>query len=130
MKLTAETFEELVASLKAQSCPANADRKSARVGLHVSAQMIVMAEPGVPPERHTVNIRDLSVEGLNIVHHASMRQGRPFIIELPRAAGPELRMLCIVRHCRLVGTNLYSIGAISRRAVATAPAVHAPAAAT
>jgi hypothetical protein len=130
MKLTAETFEELVASLKAQGCPENADRKFARVGLQVSAQMIVMAEPGVPPERHTVKIRDLSVEGLNILHQASMRQGRPFVIELPRIVGPELRILCIVRHCRLVGANLYSIGAIFRRAVANAPAAHAGAAAT
>jgi len=126
MKLTAETFEELVSSLKAQHCAEKSLRKSARVGLHVSAQMIAIAEAGVPPERHTVNVRDLSVEGLNILHHASMRQGRPFIIELPRTAGPDLRMLCIVRHCRLVGPNLYSIGAIFRSTLASAPAPQAP----
>jgi hypothetical protein len=130
MKLTAETFEELVSSLKAQSCPENADRKSARVGLHVSVQMIVMTEPGQPPERHTVNVRDLSVEGINVVHHAAMRQGRPLVIELPRTVGPALRILCIVRHCRLVGTNLYSIGAIFRRTVSDAPAQAGAAAAT
>jgi hypothetical protein len=121
MKLTAETFEELVASLKAQRCPDNAARKSARVGLHVSAQMLAIEEHGVPPERHTVNIRDLSVEGLNIVHHSQMRQGRAFVIELPREVGPALRMLCVVRHCRMVGSNLYSIGAIFRSTVANGP---------
>ena len=128
MKITAETFEELVASLKAQRCIDDTARKSARVGLHVSAQILAIEEPGIPPERHTVSIRDLSVEGLSILHRAPMRQGRPFVIELPRTVGPALRMLCVVRHCRLVGSNLYSIGAIFRSAVADAPSASSAAA--
>ncbi len=128
MKLTAETFEQLVASLKAQGCIDDTARRSPRVGLHVSAQILVIEEPGVPPERHTVNIRDLSVEGLNIIHHSPMRQGRAFVIELPRTVGPALRMLCVVRHCRMVGSNLYSIGAIFRSAVANAPIANSAAA--
>lgn len=124
MKLTAETFEQLVSSLKAQGSTDKADRKSPRVGLQATATMVAIGEPGVAPERHTVNVRDLSPEGINILHHGVMRQGRPFVIELARISGSPLRMLCIVRHCRMVASNpsLYSIGAIFRRAVADAPA--------
>jgi hypothetical protein len=84
--------------------------------------MLALEVGGAAPERHTVNIRDLSVEGLNILHHTAMRQGRPFVIELARTVGPALRVLCVVRHCRLVGPNLYSIGAIFRKTVASGPA--------
>jgi hypothetical protein len=120
MKLTAETFEELVSSLRSQHTVDKADRKNARVGMHASAPMIAVDEAGVPPQRHTVNIRDLSVEGINILHNLPKRQGRPFVIELARMFGNPLKVLCIVRHCRMVASSpaLYSIGAIFRREVA------------
>jgi hypothetical protein len=127
MKLTADIFEQLISSLKAQGSSDNADRKSARVGLSVTANMISIGEIGVPPERHSVNIRDLSAEGVNIIHNGPMRQGRPFVIELARTVGPALRVLCIVRHCRMVASTplLYSIGAIFQRTVASSPIAHA-----
>jgi hypothetical protein len=127
MKLTAETFEDLVASLRAQHSADNINRKSARVGLHVTANMLVIEEAGVPPERHSVNIRDLSAEGISVLHHAPLRQGRPFVIELQRVSGLPLKLLCVVRHCRMVGTKLFSIGAIFRQTLSNDAAEHAAA---
>jgi hypothetical protein len=130
MKLTAETFEQLVSSLKAQRCSDSAGRKTPRVGLSVTASMIAVQGAGVPPERFTVHIRDLSVEGISFIHQAAMRQGRPFVMELPRTIGPAIKVLCIVRHCRMVGTNLYNIGAVFRQSLTNDPAEHAAASKT
>ena len=56
-------------------------------------------------------LRDLSVEGIGLVHSQALEDGDEFIAEFPLRNQQNLNVLYRVVHCKMLSKNLYCIGA-------------------
>src|SRR5215207_7538318 len=97
MRLTAEQFEQILASLKSDtSRPRSQDKRSSpRVGVRMQAT-IIPCLPGEDAKPHVVWVRDLSVHGIGLVHNDSLPVGSYFLALFQRKAGERLTVLYTV----------------------------------
>lgn len=115
MQLSANVFKRLVESLVP---PKVGDRDRRRVTrMPVEASVFLRPcegegaageEPGDPIR---VSVRDVSLEGICVVHNRPLPSGRQFWIHLPNKAGEPLAIRCTVRNCFATPDQLYRIGA-------------------
>ena len=94
-------------------------RKHARVPLRFKVKLIPY-EDRVLGDPVFVWTRDICEGGIGIIHHKPMREGRNFIIRLPRQDDTPVLLLCTVRCCNQVAASVFNIGA-SFAEVAPAP---------
>lgn len=55
--------------------------------------------------------RDVSLIGMGLIQGVRVKEEDELIITLPRMKGPPLYVGAMVRHCRDLADNLYSVGA-------------------
>ena len=114
MQLSAEIFEQIVASLREQDEAADSEkRRKPRVGLKAARVNIVpLNSEGQPESPVSVHVRDISSEGICISDHEAMRKGKRFIVRLPRTGVSEpVMLICTVKHCRMISDDKFDIGA-------------------
>lgn len=110
MRLTAETFDELIRSLRSNAPAGSEKRRQPRVGLRVRAEVMVRdPATGFGGERAEITIRDISAGGVGLLVPRPIDAGQRFSLVLDGAASRSVR--CVVMHCRSVGANLFRIGA-------------------
>jgi hypothetical protein len=110
MRLTAETFTELVRSLRSNAPGASEKRRAPRVGLRARADIIVRAGALGLAEQIPVGIRDISASGMGLTCARPLMPGATFMLVLD-GDGVTRDTNCTVVHCREMGEGFYRIGA-------------------
>jgi hypothetical protein len=120
MRLTAEQFEQIVASLKSDSTrPRHHDKRSSpRVGVRMQAT-IIPCVTGQPARPHLVWVRDLSVHGIGLIYHDSLPIGSYFLAIFQRKGGEKLTVLYCVASCTRLSAQQTLIGARIDRVITT-----------
>src|SRR5690348_11060532 len=102
-RLTAEMFEQIVASLRSDgSRRTHEKRKHPRVGLRTTLEILQCPEIGeriVPPPA-VVSVRDLSADGIGFVSPRSMAANAQFVAEFARSEDTKLRVQYRVAYCK------------------------------
>lgn len=114
MKLSAEQFQQIVGSLRSDISPhkrASERRDGPRVGFRMTV-MIVPCAAGETAIRHEVRVRDLSTDGMGILHHSPLEKNTRFIALMERATGEPVRALYRVARCEKVAHRQFLVGGI------------------
>jgi hypothetical protein len=107
LKLTAQLYKQILASLKSDSPERNSEKRTqGRVGLRCTLEIIPL-KGGKPI---TVWVRDISEQGIGLVSPAVVGEGTIFIARLPREKGEPLIVSYKVCYCRHLSSELYSLG--------------------
>ena len=110
VQLTPEDFEAVIEGLITAAGHDGALRRSPRVALNGVATVLPLPDDGTG--ELTVQVRDVSPEGVCFTHHLPIKMGQRVKLMLPRANGePPIPVECQVRHCRSMGKDLYVMGA-------------------
>ncbi|MDP9173474.1 MAG: hypothetical protein M3O30_06365 [Planctomycetota bacterium] len=112
MNLSADLFNEIVASLRSDGPDSRAQEKrtQGRVGLRCTMDLVPFPTPeGTRPT--TVWLRDISINGIGFVSSARVSDRSELIARLPRPNQTPLSILYKVRYCRRLSSDLFSVGA-------------------
>jgi len=115
MQLSAETYLQLVNSLRSEPRRGREKRGGARVG--VSGQLAIQVPAAAQgtnsdAKRLIVHLRDLSVDGIGITAAQQLSAGTQFVVTFQRdQGGTPLEMICQVCHCLKQVDRVYKIGA-------------------
>jgi hypothetical protein len=123
MQLTADLYREILRSLRSDTrSNRNLEKRGApRVGLR-SKITIVPAGGGTPI---VTCVRDLSANGIGLVHPEIMPIGSQFTAMFAGRGNDTLAVVYTVANCKELSKSLYSIGAtVARidRGISTSPA--------
>lgn len=113
MNLTAETFLEIVRSLRSDGLPQKLRRrKLPRVGARLRLVILPCGprSAGIAPRAATVRLRDFSRNGMGFIHSEPLVNGQAFLICLEREAGGTVHLLGRVNRCRALDGRHYDIG--------------------
>jgi len=121
MKLTAEQFEQIVATLRSdpQIAGGTEKRRSPRVGVRMTATLVLCSGP--TPQRHDARLRDLSQEGVGVLHQQQVPKASRFFLLLDRSTGGTLKVLYQVARCDRCGDRQYLIGGRLERIIDELP---------
>ena len=110
--MTAEIFEEIVASLRSDKSRRTQEKRSLpRVGLRSSVQIYPSPTSGNVATAITVWVRDVSADGLGMVSPQPIAADALFVAEFERPGRQQLRVQYRVAHCKQLSGGLHSIGA-------------------
>lgn len=117
MKLTAELFHSTLRSLKGDAFE---KRKHPRAPIRAKVKIIPLQEPrwNAPMEVWT---RDIALAGVGVVSPFDFPSGMRFLVQLPRADGTALSLLCTVRNSAPLSDGFYATGASYVEVAASAP---------
>lgn len=113
MELSAETFLEVVRSLRSDGTPKKMRRrKLPRVGVRLRLVILPCGpnSTGAAPRAVLVRLRDLSRRGVGFVHTERLEIGQAFFVNLPREAGGNLFLLGRIERCRQIDRDQFDIG--------------------
>lgn len=118
MFLRADQYEEIVTQLRSERARQRSleRRGSPRVGLRVQVQLIP-CRTGVRASLQTAWLRDVSAEGVGMVFHERLEAGTYLVVCFPRAKGPTLDILFVIKRCTRLNTGQFSLGARFQRII-------------
>ena len=116
MRLSAEQFETILASLKSydQGNRTVEKRRSPRVGLRMMAMLIRCGQRrgnGAAPVASDVKIRDISTEGIGLTMSEPIARGEFVILGFRRSTGELLSVLYKISHCQRLSERTFAVGA-------------------
>jgi hypothetical protein len=116
MELTAETYRSILASLRSdpRSNKSTEKREAPRVGLR--SKITVVPDGG---KSVSTWCRDLSINGIGLVHGRPMKLGSQFVAMLPTRGKDPMPVVYTVVNCRAISDSLFSIGASLDRIIET-----------
>ena len=119
MKLSAEHFEQIVGTLRSDISPhkrSSERRDGPRVGFRMTVTVIPCTASDAPT-RHEVRVRDLSTDGMGILHHEGLALGSMFVAIMSRGTGEQLKALYRVARCEKVAHRQFLIGGSLERII-------------
>jgi hypothetical protein len=120
MKLSAETFQSIVSFIGSARPDEDSDRRR-RPRVEVTGYATIqIRRPDQADEEAKVVVRDVSPEGIGIMHTAPLRMGDQFVLKLPSDSGRPKGILCTVTRWRADSEKLFSIGAVFTQDVSAA----------
>jgi len=125
MLLTADRFEQILATLKSDAARSGEKRLAPRVGMRTQLEIIAGAE-GKACKRHVVWLRNLSGEGMGFANGQPIPPGTLLIACLARGRYEVLRILYQVVHCTPLVDGQYMVGAKLLRVLQPTSAAAAP----
>jgi hypothetical protein len=97
MLLTAQMFEDIVRSLRADLRTASDRRRYPRVGLRAKLNIVPLDQHRQPAPQCCVGVRDLSAGGFGLIVQQPLELGQLFVARLERRGDEEpLSILCEV----------------------------------
>ena len=110
--LSAELFKSIVNSLKSDKAGRIHELRSGpRVGVRGKLEVVLLAPDGRPVGAAVVWVRDVSVDGIGILHTKALKVGSRFVARFPRHDEGSLTLVYAVTHAKDVTKGLYTIGA-------------------
>ncbi|HWP40009.1 MAG TPA: hypothetical protein VNL70_03715 [Tepidisphaeraceae bacterium] len=125
MLLTADRFEQIVATLKADAARLTDKRLAPRVGLRMQMEIIACAGEKAG-RRYVVWLRNLSSEGMGFVNSQAIPIGTLLVACLARGRYEVLRILYQVVHCTRLADGQHTVGAKLLRILGPTSAAAAP----
>jgi hypothetical protein len=111
MELSRELFNLIIAQLKGSGGGNNDKRKTPRVGLRNRVFLTPMKGPDKKASQsYGVIVRDLSPDGIGILHHRKIPADTLFAIRLPAPEAGDMLAIYRVEHCETLEEDLYRIG--------------------
>jgi hypothetical protein len=108
--LTAQQLAEVIEYLRAHGLSGgNEKRRATRMQVQAKIKATRLAN-GKAVQSFTLLTKDISLLGLGLIQGIAVQANSEIIVELPRMKGPPLYMKLIVKHCRDLADNLYSVG--------------------
>jgi hypothetical protein len=108
MELSHEQFVDLLHRFESNPEPEEV-RRTARIVIR--RHVTIITDPLGESRKLEVVLQDISRGGVCITHHEGMPRDKKFMLYLPGAAGENISMPCIVRHCVMIKQHLFRIGA-------------------
>ena len=108
MRLTAQQFTEILASLKSDE--AGGRRTSPRVGMRLQVPIIPCLDDPKLIKEQVVWLKDLSVSGMCFVHSTGMPIGSFFVARFAREKEEPLAVVLEVVRCKKLGPTSYEVG--------------------
>jgi hypothetical protein len=108
--LSVELFDQIVKALRSDDRGDGDQRGAPRVGLRAQAEVLLKPGTAMPPV--LMWCRNLSANGIGLLHTKEVTAGSEFILRL--AGDPHLsprHLSCVVVHCKKAGPDLFTIGA-------------------
>lgn len=110
MNLTAQSFAEIVASMKGSFNAAGMEkRRASRIEVQSKVHISIFAD-GKIVRSLTALSRDLSFTGIGMMSAIPLERGDVFIIQLPRQGKPPIFMVTKVMFSRAIADSLFTIG--------------------
>jgi hypothetical protein len=109
MRLSAEQFTDIIASLKSDA--AGGRRNSPRVGMRLQVPIIPCLDDAKQVREQVVWLKDLSITGMCFVHGKGMPTGSFFVARFAREKDEPLAVLLEVVRCKKLGATSYEVGA-------------------
>jgi hypothetical protein len=121
MELSGEMFEQLLAALRGDAPVGSKERRgSPRVGVRATIRGVLRQPDKQEIEEITLTLRDLSRNGLGLVHSQKVAIGSRFAVQLPNEGRPAITLLCTVANCRQMTEELWLLGASFTQVLSTA----------
>ena len=125
MSFTAEQFNQIVESLRSDSLGKRSYEKRTAPRVGVRTRLEIVPLPGLPPgaivpARLTssmgtgpvsVWVRDISADGIGILHATHMDSGTRFVAHFLRGQREPLSVVYTVTNCKTISKTLFTIGA-------------------
>jgi hypothetical protein len=108
MRLSAEQFTDIIASLKSDA--AGGRRNSPRVGMRLQVPIIPCLDDARQVKEQVVWLKDLSITGMCFVHGSGMPIGSFFVARFAREKDEPLAVLLEVVRCKKLGATSYEVG--------------------
>ena len=111
MALTAEIFKQLVQNLTSDQGRKSKDlRTRPRVGVHgrIDVRPIVGGKFSARPL--SVWVKDLSIDGIGILHSKALAKETRFVAYFPRTEGEAMALTYVVAYTKRVSKDLYVVG--------------------
>ena len=111
MQLTADLYRDILASLRSDTkSNRNLEKRGApRVGLR--SRLTIIPANGSAAQPVSAWVRDLSANGIGIVHTESLPVGSQFTAMFAGRLNDTLTVVFTVVNCKELSKNLFSIGA-------------------
>jgi hypothetical protein len=110
MTLSAELFNQIVKALRSDDRGERDKRSAPRVGLR--AQVEILLKPGTRTPPVLMWCRNLSANGIGLMHTKDVPVGSEFVARLPAGANvAPAHVSCVIVHCKKASLELYTIGA-------------------
>jgi hypothetical protein len=131
MRLSADMFNEIVASLKSDrsSTRAHEKRNEGRVGLRCSIDIITYIPysfGAASTKAINVSVTNISVTGIGLVTGAKMEEGSEFVARFARDGAAPTSILYKVRYSRRLANDVFNTGAVLERILPEASAPASP----
>jgi hypothetical protein len=111
MQLSLEMFNQIIAQLKGNRDGTHDKRREPRVGLRNRVSMSPLMGVNHTPDRtYSINVRDLSRDGIGFLHQRRLIPKTFFTINLPASDEGGLTAVYAVQHCEPLEADLYRIG--------------------
>ena len=112
MLLSADTYEQIVRTLRSDASTPTERRKHPRVGMRAKITVIPLTPAGQPGKADTVWVRDISDGGIGLVAGRAMKRGSLFVVQFSKHNNEARSLLCQVVQCR--GADILVGGRIIR----------------
>ncbi len=111
LTLTADAFNQIIHSLKSDvGRRFNEKRQKPRVGVRGRIPIVTLEADGAGGESFEVWVRDISANGIGILHTQPLKPGRRFAACFYRHDDHPLTLTYVVAHAKAAVKGLYQIG--------------------
>jgi hypothetical protein len=125
MRLALQNLTEITKSLRREDNQAGREKRGA-LRRNVTGRVQVLPVEGTVRVPFSVLLQDISLTGFGMMLSQPLKEGRRFVVILPRADLDPLSILCVSQHCSEMADGLYHVGAAFEQIVPHGNGGHVP----
>jgi hypothetical protein len=110
MRLSAQIYLQILASLKSDALKDRSKRREPRVGLAGEAEFVTVNEFG-NRSAGLVRLRDVSRGGIGLLFNQPMAVKQHFVIRLASHVDEPIWLVCSTAYCRPIESGQFAVGA-------------------
>jgi|GEM_PF-2297066 len=111
MQLSGELFRQILSQLKGLASD-DEQRIGPRVGMHHRVLLTPLGSESGKSRPVVVSVRDMSVDGIGILHHVRLPAKSLFAIRLPVYGTRDITAVYSIKHCDVLEKDLFRIGGV------------------
>lgn len=110
MRLSAQSYQQILASLKSDALKDRSKRREPRVGLAGEAEFVTVNESGTR-SAGLVRLRDVSRSGIGLLFNQAMAAKQHFVLRLHSYVDEPIWLVCSTAYCRPIESGQFAVGA-------------------